>query len=42
VEPLSDAAIVRKNLQWGWALFGLVCVLFGGTVGVALIYLWLD
>jgi hypothetical protein len=43
VEPLSDAALLaRKNLQWGWALFGLACLLFGGTVGVALVYLWLD
>jgi hypothetical protein len=37
-----DAELARKNMQWGWALFGLFCVLFGGTVGVAFIYLWLD
>jgi hypothetical protein len=38
----NDAAIARKNMQWGWGLFGLFWVLFGGTVGVALVYLWLD
>ena len=41
-DRLSDAQIARKNMQWGWALFGLFCVLFGGTVGVGLVYLWLD
>jgi hypothetical protein len=41
-EPLDDAAIAHKNMLWGWALFGVFCVLFGGTVGVALVYLWLD
>jgi hypothetical protein len=39
---VSDAALARKNMLWGWALFGLFVLLFGGTVGVALIYLWLD
>jgi hypothetical protein len=42
IEPLSDAEIARKNMRWGWALFGLFWVLFGGTIGVALVYLWLD
>ena len=32
----------RKNMLWGWALFGLFWALFGGTVLVALVYLWLD
>jgi hypothetical protein len=32
----------RKNLIWGWALFGVFLLLFGGTVGVALLYLALD
>jgi len=41
-QPLSEAEIARKNLVWGWALFGLFCVLSAGTVGVALIWLWLD
>jgi hypothetical protein len=44
VEPpdISERALARKNMAWGWALFGLFVVLFGGTVGVALVYLWLD
>jgi hypothetical protein len=29
-------------MVWGWALFGLFLVLFGGTFGVALVYLWLS
>ena len=42
--PTEAAAleIARKNLRWGWALFGLFIVLFGGTFGVAFVYLWLD
>jgi hypothetical protein len=39
---ITEREIARKNIIWGWALFGLFWVLFGGTVGVALIYLWLD
>jgi hypothetical protein len=44
VEPPdnSEGAIARKNMMWGWALFGLFCLLFAGTVAVALAYLWLD
>jgi hypothetical protein len=38
----ADRAIARKNMQWGWALFGLFWLLFAGTVAVALAYLWLD
>jgi hypothetical protein len=38
----SDPAIARKNVLWGWGLFGLFLLLFGGTAGVALVYLWLD
>jgi hypothetical protein len=45
-EPPSPAAdeeeLARRNLRLGWALFGLFCLLFGGTIGVALIYLWLS
>jgi hypothetical protein len=42
--PTEAAALelARKNLRWGWALFGLFLVLFGGTVGVAYVYLWLS
>jgi hypothetical protein len=32
----------RKNLILGWALFGVFVLLFAGTVGVALLYLYLD
>jgi hypothetical protein len=43
VDPAeADRELARKNLVWGWALFGLFCVLFAGTVLVALAYLWLD
>jgi hypothetical protein len=41
-EPLSEAEVARKNIRWGWALFALFCVLFGGTFGIAFIYLWLS
>jgi hypothetical protein len=44
VEPhdIAERGLAHKNMVWGWALFGLFLVLFGGTVGVALVYLWLD
>jgi hypothetical protein len=44
VEPrdIAERALARKNIVWGWALFGLFLMLFGGTVGVAVVYLWLD
>jgi hypothetical protein len=44
VEPpdIAERELARRNMLWGWALFGLFLVLFGGTVGVALVYLWLD
>jgi hypothetical protein len=42
-EPVDPhAGLARKNLLWGWALFGVFLVLFAGTVGVALVYLALD
>jgi nitrogen fixation protein FixH len=41
-EPLSAQELARKNMLWGWALFGVFVALFGGTVVVALVYLWLD
>jgi hypothetical protein len=45
--PVVDAAadeveVARKNLLWAWALFGLFCLLFGGTFLVALAYRWLS
>jgi hypothetical protein len=43
VDPAeASGELQRKNLVWGWALFGLFCALFGGTVLIALAYLWLD
>ena len=38
----AERELARKNLMWGWSLFGLFLVLFAGTVGVAFVYLWLD
>jgi len=38
----AELELARKNLRWGWALFGLFVVLFAGTVAVAYIYLWLS
>ncbi len=35
-----DPETERKNLILGWVLFGVFLLLFGGTVGVALVYLW--
>ena len=34
--------LARKNNRLGWALFGLFLLLAFGTVGVALIYVWLS
>ena len=42
--PLADpdSELARRNLQFGWALVGLVVLLFAGAVGVAFVYLWLS
>ena len=32
----------RKNMLFGWTLFGVFVLLFAGTVAVALLYLQLD
>ncbi len=32
----------RKNLLFGWALFGVFVLLFAGTAVVALLYLQFD
>jgi hypothetical protein len=37
-----DPELARKNVIFGWALFGLFLLLFGGTIGVALLYLAAD
>jgi hypothetical protein len=38
--PETDLA--RRNMIFGWALFAFVVILFGATIGVALVYLALD
>jgi hypothetical protein len=43
VEPVDPTlALARKNIAWGFALFGIFLLLFAGTILVALAYLWLD
>jgi hypothetical protein len=37
-----DAELARRNVVLGLVLFALALVVFGGTIGVALIYLALD
>jgi hypothetical protein len=37
-----DPELARKNNRLGWLLFGLSCVLFAGTFGVAFLYLAFD
>jgi hypothetical protein len=42
-EPADpEAALRRKNLIWGFALFGFVLLFFGASILVAIIYLALD
>jgi hypothetical protein len=38
----SETELARKNLRFGWALFGLFWLLFLGTAIVAVLYLQLD
>ena len=38
-DPTTNPELARRNMIWGWSLFALFVVLFGGTVLVALIYL---
>jgi len=41
--PASDAAeLAQRNMRFAWALFGLFCLLFAGTIGIAAVYLWLS
>ena len=37
-----DPETQRKNMQLGWAVFGLALLLFAGTFAVALIYIALS
>jgi hypothetical protein len=39
---VNESELARKNLRFGWALFGLFWLLFVGTAIVALLYLQLD
>jgi nitrogen fixation protein FixH len=36
-----DPQTARKNMLLGWALFGVFVLLFGGTIAVAYVYLWI-
>ena len=35
----AERDLARRNMVFGWALFGLFVVLFAGTVVVAFVYL---
>jgi hypothetical protein len=37
-----DAELARRNAVLGLVLFAIALLIFGGTIGVALIYLALD
>jgi hypothetical protein len=39
---MTDTELERKNLRFGWALFGLFWLLFLGTALIAMLYLQLD
>ena len=41
-EPDPDAALARRNVIFGLALFGFVLLLYGATILVAYVYLALD
>jgi hypothetical protein len=41
-ETENELELQRRNLRFGWALFGLFVLLFAGTVLIALLYLQLD
>jgi hypothetical protein len=34
-----DPELARKNLRLAWMLFGIFLLLFGGSIGVAFLYL---
>jgi geranylgeranyl pyrophosphate synthase len=39
---MLDPELQRRNMQLGWAIFGLAMLLFAGTFTVALIYIALS
>jgi hypothetical protein len=34
-----DPELARKNVRLAWMLFGIFLLLFGGSIGVAFLYL---
>jgi hypothetical protein len=34
--------LARRNARLGWLLFGVFCLLFAGSIGVAFLYLAFD
>ena len=42
--PAADpeGELARRNMIFGWALFGFVVLIFGATILVAYVYLALD
>jgi hypothetical protein len=38
----KELELQRRNLRFGWTLFGLFVLLFAGTVLIAVLYLQLD
>ena len=41
-DPQHDLELERRNLRFGWALFGLFVLLLAGTLVIAILYLQLD
>ena len=37
-----DPELARKNVRFGWLLFGVFVLLFAGSIGVAYLYLYFD
>jgi hypothetical protein len=39
---VNENDLARRNLRFGWALFGLCWLLFAGTLLIAVLYLQVD
>jgi hypothetical protein len=39
---VNENDLARRNLRFGWALFGLFWLLFAGTLLIAVLYLQVD
>jgi hypothetical protein len=37
-----DPELARRNVRFGWALFGVFLLLFAGSIGIAFLYLHFD